>query len=60
MVVLKNAENIDIASKFFEFILSKQAQNFLAKHGYLPAITVPTEAQTQQLNTNVEAIAKEG
>lgn len=60
MVVLKNAENIDIASKFFEFILSKQAQNFLAKHGYLPAITVPTAPKMQQLNTNVEAIAKEG
>lgn len=62
MVVLNNAKNIKIASQFFEFILTKQAQGFLSENGYLPAITVPlvTEVHKQQDKVTVNVIAKEG
>lgn len=59
MVVLKNAENIDIASQFFEFILSKQAQQFLSTHGYLPVITQATKAKIKQAQVSANKIAKD-
>ena len=40
MVVLKNAQNIEVATKLFEFILSTKGQKIIAQNGYLPAINV--------------------
>lgn len=41
MVVLKNAENTELATQFFEYILSIEAQQLIQTLGYSPAITVP-------------------
>ncbi|TRX53821.1 molybdate ABC transporter substrate-binding protein [Thalassomonas sp. M1454] len=60
MVVLKNAENIDIAAKFFEFVLSKHAQEFLATQGYLAAITVPKITNESTTKASDSSPTKEG
>lgn len=48
MVVLKNAANSELATQFFEYILSIEAQKHIQKLGYSPAITVPEEIAPQE------------
>ncbi|WOH37281.1 molybdate ABC transporter substrate-binding protein [Thalassotalea fonticola] len=45
MVVLKHAENISLATQFFEFLLTNSAQKIITKTGYLPAITIPDQQE---------------
>lgn len=51
MVVLKHAENIELATQFFEFLLTNTAQKIMSETGYLPAITIP-EVQKPAPNDN--------
>ena len=44
MVVLKNARNIELATAFFNFLLSEKAQQLIAEQGYLPVIKTPDKA----------------
>ncbi len=43
MVVLRNAKNIELATLFFEFVLTNQGQQIINSQGYLPAITIPDQ-----------------
>ncbi len=47
MVVLKNADNIELAEKFFEFVLSLPAQDIISKAGYLPAVYIAADVKSQ-------------
>ncbi|WNC71525.1 molybdate ABC transporter substrate-binding protein [Thalassotalea psychrophila] len=52
MVVLKHAENVNLATQFFEFLLSNTAQKIISQTGYLPAITIPEQDESESTPKN--------